>query len=145
MRKHSYPTPRTSPKTTRRAGRERLREPNNPFSANSNPQATTATPFYDSDRRKLHVGTIVKCFTQGSDAQEIILASFQEEDWCHSIYDPLPVKDDQDAKQRLRRAVNNLNRRQRVHLLHFQVIRQDTGVAWELLENSDVRATVERR
>lgn len=141
MKKHSNPVPRTSAKTAH-ARRNRPEERRKHFSAKPRQGAPAQTPFYDNDRRELRVGTIaVKCFTQGSDAQEIILASFQEESWCRSIDDPLPVKNNQDPQQRVRRAVDNLNRRQRAPLLHFQVIRQGTGVAWRFLEDSDGSAT----
>jgi hypothetical protein len=141
MKKHDNPVLRTSAKLAR-ARRNRPQERGKLFSAKGRQQATAETLFYDNDRRELRLGTIVvKCFTQGSDAQEIILASFQEENWCRNIDDPLPVKHNQDPPQRLRRAVDNLNRRQRAPLLHFQVIRQGTGVAWTFLEDSDGRAT----
>jgi hypothetical protein len=89
-------------------------------------------PRYEAKLRELRVGeVVVKSFTQKSDGQEIILLAFQEQGWSTIIDDPLMVKDDQDAKECLRRAVDNLNRRQRVPLLHFRVIHQGTGVAWE--------------
>ncbi len=104
------------------------------------------TPCYDEERRVLHVGgVLVKRFTQESDAQEIIVRTFQEDNWSWSIDDPLAGKDEQEPKQRLRMAVTNLNRRQRVSLLRFHVIRQGTGVAWEYRKTSDSRATVERQ
>ena len=97
--------------------------------ANTTQQPTATTPFYDRELRELRVGPIlVKRFTQASDAQEILLLVFQEENWGRCIDDPLPVKDEQEAKHRLRAAVYNLNRRQRVPLLPFRVIRRGTGV-----------------
>lgn len=125
-----------------RVRRKRPQKRSSPFSPKGGQRAPAETPIYDMGRRELRVGTIVvKCFTQRSDAQEIILASFQEENWRRSIDDPLPVKSNQDPRQRLRRAVDNLNRRQRAPLLHFQVIGQGTSVAWTFRET----ATVERR
>jgi hypothetical protein len=106
-------------------------------------------PVYNRVRRELRVGAfVVKCFTQGSDAQEVILASFQEQRWSRRIDDPLPGKAGQERKHRLRTAVTNLNRRQRVPTLQFRVIQQGTGVAWEYRQAndpSDSRATVERQ
>lgn len=140
---------RPSAKTVHTARRKQGREHRLLVLSNGHQQqGRPRSPFYDSENRELRVGTIVvKRFTQRSDAQEIVLTSFQEEDWCRNIDDPLTVKDDQDAKQRLRRAVDNLNRRQRVPLLRFLVIRQGTGVAWEFLEDkrrqSDGRATLD--
>lgn len=90
------------------------------------------TPCYDAERRELRVGDrIIKCFTQKSDAQEIILQTFQELNWQPLIDDPLPGKHSQDAKERLRTTVKNLNRRQRLPLLCFRVRRQGTAVLWE--------------
>lgn len=144
MKKHGSPVLRTSAKPAG-ARRNRSQVGRELASAKARQQARAERPFYDNDRRELRVGTVVvKCFTQRSDAQEIILASFQEENWCRCIDDPLSRKAGQDAKQRLRTAVANLNRRQRVLLLHFEVIRQGTGVAWRLLADSDSRATQER-
>jgi hypothetical protein len=75
MKKHDNPVLRTSAKLAR-ARRNRPQERGKLFSAKGRQQATAETPFYDNDRRELRLGTIVvKCFTQGSDAQEIILAS----------------------------------------------------------------------
>jgi hypothetical protein len=89
-------------------------------------------PCYDTDLRELRVSKVlVKCLTQASDAQEVILAAFEEENWPHCIDDPLTGKGEQERKQRLRTAVANLNRRQRVPLLHFLVRRQGSAVAWE--------------
>lgn len=90
MGMHRNPVPRNSAKTARAASRECLREQNDAFLADD---TRRPIPFFDSDRHELRVGTIVvKHFTQRSDAQEIILASFQEENWCQSIDDPLTCK-----------------------------------------------------
>lgn len=103
-------------------------------------------PSFNATLRELRVGAlVVKRFTQQSDAQELIVMAFQEEGWSPAIDDPLTGKVEQDPKQRLRRAVDNLNRRQRVPLLQFRVIYQGTGVAWEFRDGSDGRATIERR
>ncbi|HEY7427334.1 MAG TPA: hypothetical protein VH682_24080 [Gemmataceae bacterium] len=103
-------------------------------------------PCFDAALRELRVGgLVIKRFTQQSDAQELIVTAFQEEDWSPAIDDPLTGKAEQDPKQRLRRAVDNLNRRQRVPLLQFRVLYQGTGVAWEFRDGSDGRATIERR
>ena len=126
--------PRTAP----------LRQTNPPVSANGN-QRGRETPCYEEGRRELRIGDrVVKRFTQQSDAQEIIVKAFQEENWCRTLDDPLTGKSGQEAKQRLRTAVANLNRRQRVPLLRFRVIRQGSGIEWEFREASDRRATVER-
>jgi hypothetical protein len=112
--------------------------------ASDGADAATRGPCYDAERRELRFeGEVVKCFMQESDAQEVILMAFEEERWPRSIDDPLPVKEGQDRKQRLRMAVANLNRRQRVPLLHFSVVRQGTGVAWELRDAREGGTTAE--
>lgn len=89
-------------------------------------------PTYDTARCELRVGNrIVKHFTQKSEAQETILLAFEEENWAYRIDDPLPGQHGQDAKERLRTTVKNLNRRQREPLLHFRVARLGTAVVWE--------------
>jgi hypothetical protein len=90
------------------------------------------TPCYDAERREPRVGKrLVKRLTQESDAVEIILLAFQEENWPSILDDPLSGKHGQNAKERLRTVVKNLNRRQREPLLRFRVRRQGAAVAWE--------------
>lgn len=139
MKKHSHQAPRAAATTPGTAATQDWIKWMRTALANVAKSApTTMMPFYDSELRELRVATIVvKRFTQASDAQEIILTVLQEQDWCRSIDDPVPVKDDQVAKQRLRMAVANLNRRQRVPLLHFSVIRQGTGVACQFRDDGD--------
>ena len=131
---HNHPTSQVTRRAALDAARERWHQYSQTVLVNG---VEPDTPFYDSELRQLWVGrTVVKRFTQASDAQEIILAVFEEENWPRSIDDPLPVKDDQESKQRLRMAVCNLNRRQLVPLLRFQVIQRGTGVAWQFREDS---------
>ncbi len=95
-------------------------------------------------RHELRVGAVVvKRFTQRSDAQELIVEAFQEQNWSRTIDDPLSGKVDQEPRERLRTAVANLNRRQRVCLLHFRVLGQGTGVEWEFRAERDRRATLD--
>ena len=139
MRKLDNRTPRTSTKTKRAAKSKRSRKRSDPVSTNGAKHAKMK-PFYDSELRRLYVGTTeVKRFMQASDAQEILVLVFQEENWRRRIDDPLPVKHNQDPPQRLRAAVCNLNRRQHVPLLHSRVIHKGTGVAWQFREGNDAK------
>lgn len=89
-------------------------------------------PCFEAASRELRFGSMVlKRFQQESDAAEIILLAFEEENWSPRIDDPLPVKDGQEPKQRLRTTITNLNRRLREPLLRFHVLRQATAVSWE--------------
>lgn len=143
MRKHNRPTRPAFAQAQGTTARERWHEWIVTLLANGVQQTRVATPFYDSERRQLRVGKIlVKRFTQASDAQEILLMVFQEESWCRCIDDPLPVKDGQEVKQRLRTAVTNLNRRQWVPLLRFRVMNRGTGVAWEFLADNNGEAAL---
>lgn len=106
-------------------------------------------PFYDQERRELRVGrTVVKRLRQESDAQEIVLLAFQEDNWPYRIDDPLAGKNGQEPKRRLATAVANLNRRQFVPLIQFGVASQGTAVTWEYRQQrqeSDSTATGERQ
>jgi hypothetical protein len=145
MRKQRKRGQQASAKTVRDRRAGRSDDTNPPPSANGLPGGREM-PCYDRERHELRIGdTVVKRFTQESDAQEVIVQAFQEENWCRVIDDPLTGKAGQDAKQRVRTAVANLNRRQRVPLLRFGVLRQGRGVSWEFRADSDSRATVERQ
>jgi hypothetical protein len=149
--KHKFRNKRRTEAEETMARDRRKREPEasdkrEPASRNRAAGAAEGQPFYDEDLHELRVGDrVVKCFTQESDAQEVIVKAFQEENWCQCIDDPLTGKAGQEPKERLRMAVANLNRRQRMLLLHFRVIRQGTGVGWEFHDASDSRATQERQ
>jgi hypothetical protein len=141
MRRHAQRGRPASAKTLRTSRRPQPARQLAPISANGREHCSRPTPCYDSARRELRVGDIVvKRFTQRSDAQEMILQAFEEENRCEVIDDPLPGKKGQDARQRLRTAIANLNRRHRAPLLQFRVRRLGTAVAWEFRQ-----ATVERQ
>jgi hypothetical protein len=134
MRKHGKRGRKASAKTVRSSTADSSRSRGKPSAA--------SRPCYDRKHRELRVGSIVvKWFTQASDAQEIVLTAFQEQRWPRTIDDPLPGKEGQERKQRLRTAVANLKRRQRVPMLRFRVLRQGTAIAWEFRQASDSRAT----
>lgn len=146
MRKHGHRGRKASARTVCGLSLEHSRATNEQRLKSNTRNARMRAPFYDRERRQLRVGEVVlKCFNQSSDAQEVILAVFQEESWSRTIDDPLPGKERQERKQRLRMAVANLNRRQRVPMLHFHVLRQGTAVAWEYRDESETSETPQRR
>jgi hypothetical protein len=79
-------------------------------------------------------GTLVKWFRQPAEAQETILAAFEELAWPGFIDDPLPKKPDQDPKQRLRKTVGNLNRRTTPNTILFYMNGRGNGACWKAVE-----------
>lgn len=93
-----------------------------------------ARPSWSSERRELRFGPVlIKRFTQPADAQEIVLAAFEEEGWPHRIDDPLPQSQGIDPKQRLHKVIGNLNRAHRVPILRFGGGGDGESVCWRLL------------
>lgn len=90
------------------------------------------TPCWDRDRKELRVGRqVVKRFKATAANQEVILATFQEENWPVRIDDPLPPRADIDPKRRLHDTINSLNRSRRVRLISFLGDGSGQGVRWE--------------
>jgi len=90
-------------------------------------------PHWDRQRKELRLGTVlVKRFTRPAPNQELILDSFEEEGWPDRIDDPLPLRINQDPKERLHDAIKCLNRHCSLPLVHFQGDGTGRGVRWEL-------------
>src|SRR5262249_32941733 len=90
-------------------------------------------PRWDSVQRGLRLGQyVIKQFRQPAPTQGTILAAFEEEGWPYCIDDPLPPEFEQDPKQRLHHAINNLNRHQVRPLVHFLANGNGQGVRWRL-------------
>jgi hypothetical protein len=97
------------------------------------PAAPAAKPTWDQDHRELCLGPfVVKRFTQAARVQETILAAFEEEGWPDRIDDPIPPSADLDPVNRLRSAVNNLNRGQRPPHVRFGVCNCGSAVSWRV-------------
>ena len=88
------------------------------------------TPRFDGEFLRVR-RVIVKHFRQLSPAQTAILRAFEEEHWKHQIDDPLPRNGRGNPKLRLSRTIKNLNRHQRVTLIHFFACRAGEGIGWE--------------
>jgi hypothetical protein len=91
-------------------------------------------PRWDSSCRALWArGHLVKQFRQPAPCQELILASFEEEQWPPHIDDPLPPTADHDPKRRLHETVTNLNRYHNVSVIRFQGDGHGQGIRWEMI------------
>jgi hypothetical protein len=90
-------------------------------------------PTWDGERQELRVGGhLVKRFKLPSPNQEMILSSFQEENWPVRIDDPLPPVADILPKRRLHDTIKSLNRSQKCRLIRFLGDGSGEGVRWEL-------------
>ncbi len=89
-------------------------------------------PRWDCDSRELrYQGRLVKQFKVPSPNQEIVIMSFEEEDWPTCIDDPLPHHGDRDPKQRLHDTIRSLNRNQKNRMLRFKGNGTGQGIIWE--------------
>lgn len=103
----------------------------------------TPRPSWDLLERTLRVGPrVVKRFRQPAANQELILSVLEEDGWPPHIDDPLPPCREMNSKVRLHQTINNLNRAQHPHLIHFIGDGKGLGVCWQLL--ADKNATPER-
>lgn len=95
------------------------------------PVGSAPRPRWYQDLRELRVkDTLVKRYRVPARSQEIILASFEEDNWPDRIDDPLPVTSEVDPAQRLHDAVRGLNRNQRRPLIRFERDGRGKGVCW---------------
>jgi hypothetical protein len=84
-------------------------------------------------RRELRMGHIVvKCFRRAAPNQELVLSSFQEQDWPRRILDPIPPKPELDSKRRLRNVILRLNNGRFDPLLRFHGDGTGQAVYWEV-------------
>jgi hypothetical protein len=85
-------------------------------------------PHWDRKRRTLSWhGRILKEFRQQPGWQELLLTIFEEDGWPEEIDNPIPGP---EARQRLRNAVQHLNKRQ--NAIAFHIRRQGTSIRWEV-------------
>lgn len=90
-------------------------------------------PDWDGERRELRLeGKLVKKFRWAAPNQELVLATFQEDDWPVRIDDPLPPVGDQDPKRRLHDTIKALNRNQFHSAIKFRGDGTGQGIVWEL-------------
>ncbi|HEX5445624.1 MAG TPA: hypothetical protein VFW87_17485 [Pirellulales bacterium] len=88
-------------------------------------------PHWDCNRQELRVGSsVVKQFKIPSDAEQTILAAFEEMHWPVRIDDPLPQAND-SSRWRLQQAIEALNQNQKHALIRFVGDGTGRGVLWE--------------
>lgn len=89
-------------------------------------------PCWDGARRLLtYNGRTVKQFKRRAINQELVLATFQEENWPVRIFDPMAPRPCQDVKRRLGDTVWCLNHGQVEPLLHFRADGTGEAILWE--------------
>jgi hypothetical protein len=94
------------------------------------PRARLLKPRWQAERRSLWLGRLlVKRFPHSARCQELILASFQEQDWAIRIDSPLPQNG--DGYERLRNAVKKLNCHQQNPLICFGLDGSGEGIVWK--------------
>jgi len=94
------------------------------------PGGLSTSPRFDGEFLPVR-RVIVKHFQKPSASPIAILLAFEEEKWKRQIDNPLPPNGRGYAKQRLHTTINNLNRFQRVSLIHFFACRMGEGIGWE--------------
>jgi hypothetical protein len=78
-------------------------------------------PSYDKKERLFTWGQhMVKHFLQPAERQEIVLAAAEELGWPEWFDDPLPRVPGTNPKRRCHDTIQDLNRRQRIYLIHFK-------------------------
>ncbi len=89
-------------------------------------------PRYNKEERVFSWGAhLLKCFRQPAGNQELILAAAEELGWPEWFDDPLPRAPGTNPKRRLHDTIQDLNRRQRIYLVHFKGEGNGTGIGWE--------------
>lgn len=94
--------------------------------------AGSVNPRYDASSRTFSWGReLLKHFRQPAGSQDIVLQTAEELAWPVWFDDPLPGDRQTNAKIRLHNCINDLNRRQRRHLIHFKGDGTGTRLGWE--------------
>jgi hypothetical protein len=124
-------------RSRRRVDRAKSRTEIEAFGGERSRAPQAQKPVWDQLRRELRYGDqIVKRFRVPAANQEIILQTFQEEDWPSCIDDPLPPSRDQHSKDRLQATIKSLNRNQLKSLIRFHGNGNGQQVYWEATESA---------
>lgn len=90
------------------------------------------TPSWNPEFRELYLsGVLVKQFKWRAQNQELILNTFEEENWIRRIDDPLPPVAEIDSKRRLCDTIKCLNRKQINNLIRFRGDGTGEAILWE--------------
>jgi hypothetical protein len=85
----------------------------------------------DDGCRELRLGEfVIKRFMQLARNQELVLWSFQEQNWARRIFDPIPPEPGLDSKRRLHNTILRLNRGQLDSLVTFHGDGTGQAISW---------------
>lgn len=88
----------------------------------ANGAAGRIKPRWDAELREFREGDmLLKKFRGRVSDQEVLLAKFEQENWAIGVENPFGTQSGKSALERLKGAVNGLNRYQRVYRIHFSV------------------------
>jgi hypothetical protein len=87
----------------------------------------------DGRRQLLVLGCLVREYSFPAMNQEIVLNSFEEQQWAQRIVNPFVGHGAQNAKKRQHNTLDRLNRNQVNPLLRFHGDGTGLGITWELL------------
>lgn len=109
-----------------------VESPSPPKSYDVSASQHTDAPHWDAERRKLWLGgTLVKHIKVPARNQELVLSTFEEECWPHSVDDPLPPSEGIDSKLRLHDTIVRLNRGHNQRLVRFHGNGDGRAIYWE--------------
>ncbi|MBI3861042.1 MAG: hypothetical protein HY290_04020 [Planctomycetia bacterium] len=101
------------------------------------PSSSAQRPQWNAERRQLLFDNeVIMQLTGRHGNQELILQTFEEDNWPTRIDDPLPNRKAGDQKQRLRGAVEKLNARSLIPRIHFSCDGNE-GICWSLWDARD--------
>ena len=96
-----------------------------------------SVPHWDARSRRLWFGaTLIKEFNVPAKNQELVLASFEEQNWPECIDDPLRQDASVDSKERLHNTLIRLNRAHRHRVMHFGGNGNGRGVKWQRIRKA---------
>lgn len=94
-------------------------------------QCDGCLPTWDESKRELRVGSVVvKRFHKPSPNQELILTAFEEQNWQHRIFDPIPYHPDICPTERLRATIRSLNQRHESPVIRFHGDGSGQAITW---------------
>lgn len=101
-----------------------------PVSVDRQSQSTIHPHWNELTRELLVEDLLVKKYRGRAENQEQILTAFQAEHWCHEIPVPLNLRGKVAASQRLRIALDGLNRMESIPKIQFELSLDRLTIAW---------------
>jgi hypothetical protein len=100
------------------------------------PPKKPRTPRWDARNCILWWGKlVVKEFKRPASNQEQLFAAFQQVEWQHEIWDPLPRDGSLPPKRRLHDTVMTANRHQENPKVRFRLCHRGRAVRWEPIDD----------